>query len=534
VVTVVVAVLTLQVVAAAVIGLTATSGARDVATDAAVFSGDATALHVRETRSVVAESLLELERFVVVDGQSLADHDTLGEQMIRLLRHNGDLSGVGLANDVGDAVIATRSPDGLSVTWFPASGVPAASRYSFDGVALGDGPSLPDPGGRLLPWVTAGLESTGIQWHAPYVPPTGPRASVDATLTGTHDGDRYVAVVFTQAPELDRAVWDSPGSDVGDVWLLTGDGAILAAPPQDRQWLADIVSTERRVPMAAEAGLVVPTTVHDDGYGTLGGAGTVIAYERPVWGDAAEDDSPPAFSVSDDAAVAETAVDMGADWRVHVEVGVDSVSPAASIIQRTLVAYALVIAAVVAASAFALWRLRGPISDVVQRSRTDALTGVANRFEFTAKGSTMMDSAKRRNARVLVLAIDLDHFKSVNDTQGHDAGDKALANVGGALRLVAGPRDVVGRLGGDEFAVLRWLDDGEDPAAIAEQIREAAHAALATSATPDAPVGASAGFSIAHQGNYRLSRLLTAADDALVGGRGAGKGTVYAADAAIQ
>jgi diguanylate cyclase (GGDEF)-like protein/PAS domain S-box-containing protein len=84
----------------------------------------------------------------------------------------------------------------------------------------------------------------------------------------------------------------------------------------------------------------------------------------------------------------------------------------------------------------------------------DGLTGLANRVLFSAHLSRALAAARRTNQRRAVLVMDVDRFKQVNDTLGHDRGDKLLKHLG--ARLVAALRegDTVARLGGDEFAIL--------------------------------------------------------------------------------
>ncbi|MBP2232368.1 diguanylate cyclase [Azospirillum agricola] len=105
-------------------------------------------------------------------------------------------------------------------------------------------------------------------------------------------------------------------------------------------------------------------------------------------------------------------------------------------------------------------------------SSTDALTGLPNRrFALMALGR-MFTLAERTGQRVLIVFIDLDGFKSINDTYGHDAGDAFLIEVG--HRLSGGLRtgDVLGRLGGDEFIVVGLVPSGEMAgASVAEATR---------------------------------------------------------------
>lgn len=90
----------------------------------------------------------------------------------------------------------------------------------------------------------------------------------------------------------------------------------------------------------------------------------------------------------------------------------------------------------------------------------DSLTGLANRTLLQNRVAAALSRAKRRNSRIAVLFIDLDNFKTVNDTLGHAAGDILLVNISDRLRKCLRLSDTPARLGGDEFAVL--LEDFED------------------------------------------------------------------------
>ena len=83
-------------------------------------------------------------------------------------------------------------------------------------------------------------------------------------------------------------------------------------------------------------------------------------------------------------------------------------------------------------------------------SETDVLTGLLNRAAFIAKATAKLDG----NCQVAVLMVDVDHFKSINDTHGHYAGDITLAGIGDHLRSATRHTDVIGRIGGEEFAIL--------------------------------------------------------------------------------
>lgn len=94
----------------------------------------------------------------------------------------------------------------------------------------------------------------------------------------------------------------------------------------------------------------------------------------------------------------------------------------------------------------------------------DVLTGLANRRRFDSELQRHLERCRRYGDTGAVLLLDLDNFKQVNDSLGHNAGDQLLVTIGGLLRRAVRDTDVVARLGGDEFAVL--LTDGGQDAAV--------------------------------------------------------------------
>ncbi len=101
----------------------------------------------------------------------------------------------------------------------------------------------------------------------------------------------------------------------------------------------------------------------------------------------------------------------------------------------------------------------------------DALTGLPNRFTLEGRLEQAIALARRENARLAVMFIDLDHFKMINDTLGHPVGDDLLVEVARRLRQSVRASDMVARLGGDEFVIV-LTGDGVDLAAahVAEKI----------------------------------------------------------------
>jgi diguanylate cyclase len=94
------------------------------------------------------------------------------------------------------------------------------------------------------------------------------------------------------------------------------------------------------------------------------------------------------------------------------------------------------------------------IDALVDLSSKDALTGLANRRAFELALGREVDRVARSGEPALLLALDIDHFKRVNDSHGHNAGDQVIRAVGNALIDSVRPMDLVARVGGEEFAII--------------------------------------------------------------------------------
>jgi diguanylate cyclase (GGDEF)-like protein len=148
-------------------------------------------------------------------------------------------------------------------------------------------------------------------------------------------------------------------------------------------------------------------------------------------------------------------------------------------------------------------------AELERRALHDPLNGLANRTLFADR----LDHAlAQRDQRVAVLFLDLDDFKTVNDTHGHHAGDELLIAVAARLTGLLGPGDVAARLGGDEFAVL-LPGAGESRAREIANRVEAALSEPLTVAGERLRVGVSVGAATGSP--HDAARLLSEADAAM-------------------
>jgi diguanylate cyclase len=98
--------------------------------------------------------------------------------------------------------------------------------------------------------------------------------------------------------------------------------------------------------------------------------------------------------------------------------------------------------------------MQGLIDALVDLSSRDALTGLANRRAFEMALAREIDRVARSGEPALLLALDIDHFKRINDNHGHSAGDQVIKAVASALIDSVRPMDLVARVGGEEFAII--------------------------------------------------------------------------------
>ncbi|MGW2707315.1 GGDEF domain-containing protein [Streptomyces sp. NPDC001340] len=153
-------------------------------------------------------------------------------------------------------------------------------------------------------------------------------------------------------------------------------------------------------------------------------------------------------------------------------------------------------------------------------TRRDPLTGLLRRDAYTARARRLL---ARHGDDTAVVLIDQDHFKAVNDTMGHAAGDAVLAATAARLTAWAGPHASVGRLGGDEFAVVLQLPAARLEQRLAQLVRML-HTPVVLDDGRTVDVAASVGAATpATVGSRDLTALQRAADAALYDGKHSGR-----------
>ena len=173
-------------------------------------------------------------------------------------------------------------------------------------------------------------------------------------------------------------------------------------------------------------------------------------------------------------------------------------------------------------------------AQLVRASRTDAKTGLLSAVAWQREAAVQLSRSIRTRSPVAVAMVDIDHFKQVNDTYGHLAGDAVLAGVAAALTGGLREYDLAGRFGGEEFSLLLPDTDVDEAVRVAERLR----LILSRIAIPapaadgeDPHITVSIGVAVLAPGLNDLTDLLAAADSALYRAKRAGRNLVRLAGA---
>lgn len=159
-----------------------------------------------------------------------------------------------------------------------------------------------------------------------------------------------------------------------------------------------------------------------------------------------------------------------------------------------------------------------------EASVRDALTGLHNRRYFNEAGSQLFANMRRGQLEIIVAMVDLDRFKAINDTHGHDAGDAVLKGVSRTLAGCVRETDILARMGGEEFCVLLVNTSPAGAAALFERMRAAVAAVAIPCAGQELRITASIG--VCTEPRDSLQAMVSAADDLLYQAKNLGRNRV--------
>jgi diguanylate cyclase (GGDEF)-like protein len=158
---------------------------------------------------------------------------------------------------------------------------------------------------------------------------------------------------------------------------------------------------------------------------------------------------------------------------------------------------------------------------------TDPLTGAYNRRQFFTRGNYELGHARILNKPLSVLAIDIDYFKPINDTYGHQVGDEILRAAAHIFQSNLRHEDTLARIGGDEFMVLLPSTDIHEAASVAERIHLAMESQLIQTTRQPLQVTVSVGAAALTEDIPDLDALLLRTDEALYAAKRAGRARVH-------
>jgi diguanylate cyclase (GGDEF)-like protein len=162
---------------------------------------------------------------------------------------------------------------------------------------------------------------------------------------------------------------------------------------------------------------------------------------------------------------------------------------------------------------------------------TDPLTGVANRRQLMSSGEIEIAKAVRYKYQASVLMVDIDHFKSINDTWGHPTGDRVIQALANGIVANIRNTDVVGRLGGEEFVVVLTSTDSEGAFNLADRLREFIERSVAVHSDDGSQVCFTVSIGVAglENGASSFYEILGQADKALYDAKNRGRNKVVLA-----
>lgn len=226
---------------------------------------------------------------------------------------------------------------------------------------------------------------------------------------------------------------------------------------------------------------------------------------------------------------------VGGLWLVHALVNLFQVvgllwAPVAGVMESAGYTQIMMMESIVLTVAFALGviimttdRLQ---ADLAHQAAMDPLTEVFNRRAFFSSAESALLRAERAGAPVSVLVMDLDHFKNVNDTFGHAAGDKVLCHFAAMAQASLRGGDILGRFGGEEFIALLPDADADQATRVAERLREGVSRSSIDCDGVAVRITVSIGVAMCSDRSASLEKMVKCADEALYEAKEKGRNRV--------
>ncbi len=478
-----------------------------------------------------AEDAAELGADLVEDGVlTVGDDAELLGYLDDQVASNRSISGVYLGRPDGSFLLVSR--DGATIdggTRVKTITVgPSGRRRSVtaqrdaDGVVVGETVDPTDPyDPRARPWYEAASGSETVTWTEPYVFFASREPGVTAASAARGADGEVVAVVGVDLSLRDLSTFVGQ-MEVGDdsrSILLDDAGFMVAAGDVEQVNVDDGDGGLRRAAIEELTDPVVTAAA-----GSLGPA--LRTPER------------------DDPLASQFTVD-GRRWRVAVVPLAARPTWVAAVIapedqfvtnvvdaQRENAVRAVLVGLAVTALALpGVLALSRRMRRLSEEAVTDPTTGLANRRRFDARASPSSCRGRRPSRPLCIALVDVDSFKQVNDTWGHQVGDQVLAVAASRLRGEVRDKDLVARIGGDEFAVVLVDTELDVAVALLDRVRRAVVERPASTDKAEIPFGITIGVTESHgasgpgSGDSRSS-LLERADRALYRAKQAGRNRV--------
>ncbi|HOP62067.1 MAG TPA: diguanylate cyclase [Spirochaetota bacterium] len=163
---------------------------------------------------------------------------------------------------------------------------------------------------------------------------------------------------------------------------------------------------------------------------------------------------------------------------------------------------------------------------LIKMATTDELTRLANRRYFMERFNSEFDRVKRYESKFSLLMIDIDHFKNINDTFGHKAGDKALQEAATIMKKSLRSSDIIGRVGGEEFSVLLPETDINSALYIAERLRNKVEKSTIDHEDVKISITISIGTTQSDAGDHSVDDIIIRADKAMYNAKNEGRNKI--------